>query len=903
MISHTSSTGAVTTTEFNADGVQTAVRYDDGRCELIRPGAWGVPVEVVDTAGLVTQYQLDECGCITQVSAPDGAVTRFEYDLRVTGIVPSAVVDQRGQKTVVICDDAGRKREVIDPVGRKYSWVLDACGHPVSFTDPHGAMTTMRYTPAGWPVEIVHPDHSSVVFSYDGEGNLVSRTNEIGETKKIRYTVFDRPVEIIDENGAKTTVEYNTQMEPIRLLNADQNLWSFHYDRDGVMAQQCDYNQRVTSYRTSADGRTAITSTAAGEYQVHMDAYGVIQQISDAGRVTTYSYDPQGRVSSIVNGDARLAYTYDEFGRLVQETTTCAGGQVLDTVFSYSPERTVAAISHVLPTGAVVSTRYQRDEIGEINQVQLDTGDDFASVVGVCQLGSDQAGRRNRVVIDSVLREFGFDSRGRVIADHTQVLDSFAEGHMRQVTARRYCWRADNALTGIDDLLRGGIGFDLDAFGQVVGVRKNLTPATHPVAHSREKYQYSAAGMLSGHNVADSASQIPLSRDHAEAMEFSGTMPTRVGRTQYQYDRFGRVVTTITKRISKKPLVRTFYYAGSSTQPVGFHSSDTPSVGYRYRYDGLGRRVAKETINTHTGEIITTVLFGHIGSQLTGEHEITSDTHSSRMWVHDPRTGQVLAQAHLKGTHNYENPAARWSQEKIDAEFYAIITNLAGAPQEIIDPKTGAIAGIADQTLFGVRTWRGDIHSPLLFAGQYRDEESGWVYNRFRYYQPDSGVYNAQDPLGVTPKIATTQGYVHNPNTWIDFFGLASCPIKETVQRINGRLPINYRAAGETLRLPDHLHKAYGETIRFTDEGFPIFDDFVHEINGRPADLVMDLQYAGTTRSSHFSYCDKQVGITKEYRRDHKLTWHHHQDVGRMQLVPRDLHDFARHTGGFSIWG
>lgn len=32
-------------------------------------------------------------------------------------------------------------------------------------------------------------------------------------------------------------------------------------------------------------------------------------------------------------------------------------------------------------------------------------------------------------------------------------------------------------------------------------------------------------------------------------------------------------------------------------------------------------------------------------------------------------------------------------------------------------------------------------------------------------------------------------------------------------------------------------------------------------------------------------------------------TWHHHQDIGRMQLVPSDLHAKTGHTGGASIWG
>ncbi len=33
------------------------------------------------------------------------------------------------------------------------------------------------------------------------------------------------------------------------------------------------------------------------------------------------------------------------------------------------------------------------------------------------------------------------------------------------------------------------------------------------------------------------------------------------------------------------------------------------------------------------------------------------------------------------------------------------------------------------------------------------------------------------------------------------------------------------------------------------------------------------------------------------------LTWHHHQDIGRMQLVNRQPHGSFSHTGGMSIWG
>ena len=64
----------------------------------------------------------------------------------------------------------------------------------------------------------------------------------------------------------------------------------------------------------------------------------------------------------------------------------------------------------------------------------------------------------------------------------------------------------------------------------------------------------------------------------------------------------------------------------------------------------------------------------------------------------------------------------------------------------------------------------------MLFAGQYEDAESGWAYNRFRYYNPTLGAYNAQDPLGLAPRLASAQGYVDHAAHWVDVYGLKPCP-------------------------------------------------------------------------------------------------------------------------------
>jgi RHS repeat-associated protein len=79
-----------------------------------------------------------------------------------------------------------------------------------------------------------------------------------------------------------------------------------------------------------------------------------------------------------------------------------------------------------------------------------------------------------------------------------------------------------------------------------------------------------------------------------------------------------------------------------------------------------------------------------------------------------------------------------------------------------------------------VRTFAGRSLSdcPFRYQGQYEDEETGLYYNRFRYYSPEEGMYLSQDPIGLAGNNPTLYGYVQDPNSWIDVFGLDITPNK-----------------------------------------------------------------------------------------------------------------------------
>lgn len=72
-------------------------------------------------------------------------------------------------------------------------------------------------------------------------------------------------------------------------------------------------------------------------------------------------------------------------------------------------------------------------------------------------------------------------------------------------------------------------------------------------------------------------------------------------------------------------------------------------------------------------------------------------------------------------------------------------------------------------------------------------------YNRFRYYDPKTGNYISQDPIGLAGGNPTLYGYVFDPNTQIDPFGL-DCG-KKKITAIAPYYPPNDGALGKSKRI------------------------------------------------------------------------------------------------------
>ena len=757
IIRDVSNTGVVTSIDRDEYGTITQIDYGDGTTETITPGAWGEPVRVIGRDGLTTEYELDSAGFITATTYSTGARIEYEYEWRASGLVPLAVIDPQGLVQVTECDNAGRPLASVDPAGRRSSVIRDVRGLVTEIIDPIGNVTKVEYSPEGWVTKVINPDGSEQTMVYDGEGNQIETIDEVGTRTVVKHTVFDKVQEVLAANGGVTRYTYNTQMEPIAITNADGHTWRFEYDLAGNIVKEIDYNGLVTETRRSPDGLRLDTIDGEGTVTTVYDAMGQVTELHEADGVVKFTRDQYGEVTQITNKWSTVDYHHDEYGRLASETTTLYSGEQSALEYHYSAAGAMNAVTHVLPDGREVTETPTYDEHGQLQQMTYGVaGQELAST----SFGVDDAGRQSWLSVGSMVRQFKFDQRDRIISDTVMRLGG--EAATTNIVDRVFSWRADNALTQVTNNVHNSVtDYTVDVLNHVTGV-------THVGAaqdqKSSESYEFSRAGMVTKLHPDASAKWAD------DVDSYGGTMPRQVGRTTFTYDKAGRVTQTVTKRLSKKPLVKHFYY-GSGTQPVGYEDSDHPGVGWRYLYDGLDRRVGKEQINTATGDVLSRTVFMHYGNELFGE-QYTVDVNAPHMvgvgalWPVNPITDEILGQIELVPS---GSP---------DSAFYAMISDFAGAPKELVDVTTGGIVGYSKQSLFGKRQWFGGKSSPLLFAGQYEDAESGWVYNRFRYYNTTFGMYNAQDPLGVGPNVASAQAYVDNPTTWVDAMGLAAHKVK-----------------------------------------------------------------------------------------------------------------------------
>jgi RHS repeat-associated protein len=136
------------------------------------------------------------------------------------------------------------------------------------------------------------------------------------------------------------------------------------------------------------------------------------------------------------------------------------------------------------------------------------------------------------------------------------------------------------------------------------------------------------------------------------------------------------------------------------------------------------------------------------------------------LYLHEPSAFRPMAQ--IRSEQTVEG-------EQTESIYYFHLDHI-GTPLELTDEQ-GRIVWQANYTGFGqARIINSGITNLIRYPGQYEDSEIGLHCNRFRYYDPSSGQYTQQDPIGLMGGEQLSQ-YVADPVNWVDVLGLQKdCP-------------------------------------------------------------------------------------------------------------------------------
>lgn len=718
----------------NPNGVETDLVYDARQHLISRT-----------TAGTTTQFAYDPTGNLLKVTLPTGAYFQYQYDdaHRLIGIV-----DNLGDRVSYILDALGNRvnEDVQDPagniartlkrvynnlnqlqqqiggVGQTTAYTDDLNGNPTAITDPMGNVTHQIFDPLNRLVTVVDPENGNTTYNHDA---------------------LDHITDVADPKGLDTHYTYDAFGDVLTQTSPDTGTTTYTYDLDGNRLTKTDANGVTTSYTYDALNRlTGIT-------------------YPDSAENVTYSYDQGtngiGRLTTIVDQSGSTAYQYDTHGNIVSKTSTVYG-HTFAVAYQYDAADDLAGVTY--PDGMQVT--YVRDAAERITSVT-------ATRNGVTQtlasgISYEPFGPLSGLTYGSGLTETR-------TYDQDYRLTSISVPGIEQWTVTD---DANNDITGITDTLNSANSqtFGYDALNRLTSAQGFYGTLGYNYDFDGNRTALSTNGTTTAYSY-DAASNRLLS----------------TGTTSYQYDADGNLTSDGS---------HTYVY-NDANRLTGYDSQ----AGV-YLYNGLGQRVRKPspvTPGDANGDgIIDQNDLHAIQAALKGQTPITPGMDCNQDGVVDNKDKSCIAtqigntknQGNGKNSTTSATAAATTGTGSLYIYFaYDEAGHLIGeydqngtpledhiwlgsrplavvTPNEIDYVTTDQLdtpRAITNQNKTLVWSWssdpfgNGDANSNpsgqglftynLRFPGQYYDHETGHNYNYFRDYDQLTGRYIESDPIGL----------------------------------------------------------------------------------------------------------------------------------------------------------
>ncbi|MFT3881790.1 MAG: RHS repeat-associated core domain-containing protein [Gemmatales bacterium] len=459
-----------------------------------------------------------------------------------------------------------------------------------------------------------------------------------------------------------------------------------------------DAASRVTSITDRNGRKREWTYDAADQVstEVWKNSGGTVTQ------TTTFSYDVNGNLTSAVNAQGTLSYSYDAVDRVAAAT------DVWGKTLTYTYDAIGQVVRRDDPTGGILTSVY--DAIGQLTSRRFSAS------------GQEE-----------VRADFGYNARG----EQTSVTRYSDVAGVTQVGQTTYSYDAAGNTTGITH--RDSLSAIISQMTYVYDLARELTSET--VDTVTKTYTYDVAGQITSDGVASYTYDVGGNRSNGSQVIGTGNRLTSDSVGTYTYDDEGNLTSRTVSGVVWN------YSYDNDNRLTSVTKTVSGSVTYQvdYQYDAFGNRVQSTTDADGAGSgSSVTERYAYDGDQLWADLNGSTTVHV--YYMYGDQVDQLLVRS-VASTGWYLTDRLGTVNQ---------VTNMAGV---VLDAIT--YDGFGQVVSESMPTY-GDR---FKWTGREYNADTGLQYNRARYYLSSTGRWLSEDPIRWAAGDSNLYRYVGNAST------------------------------------------------------------------------------------------------------------------------------------------